>query len=160
MIQPRVHSVKEKNFYLKETGKGHIRGNIWTQLNRSSRKKPGGRNRTHKDMVTHEPQHARSPCPSPTQRAYPTQTIELVMPSSSCPQSFQASGSFQMSQLFASGVQIIGVSASTSDLPMNTQDWSPLGWTGWISLQSRKLSRVLSNTTVQKHQFFGVQLSL
>ena len=82
-----------------------------------------------------------------------------VIPFSFCPQSFPASGSFQMSQLFASGGQSIGVSASTSVLPMNTQDWS-LGWTGWISLQSKGLSRVFSNTTVQKHQFFGTQLSL
>ena len=77
-----------------------------------------------------------------------------VIPFSSCPQSFPASGSFPMSQLFASGGQSIGVSASTSVLPMNTQDWSLLGWTGWISLQSKGLSRVFSNTTVQKHQFF------
>ena len=83
-----------------------------------------------------------------------------VVPFSSCPQSFPASGSFPMNQLFASGGQSIGVSASTSVLPMNTQDWSPLGWTGWISLQSKGLSRVFSNTTVQKHQFFGAQLSL
>ena len=83
-----------------------------------------------------------------------------VVPFSFCLQSFPASGSFQMSQLFTSGGQSIGVSASTSVLPVNTQDWSPLGWTGWISLQSKGLSRVLSNTTVQKHQFFGAQLSL
>ena len=83
-----------------------------------------------------------------------------VVPFSSCLQSFPASGSFQMSQLFASGGQSIGVSASTSVLPMITQDWSPLGWTGWISLQSKGLSRVFSNTTVQKHQFFCIQLSL
>ena len=76
------------------------------------------------------------------------------------PQSFPALGSFQMSQLFTSGGQGIGVSASTSVFPMNTQDWSPLGWTGWISLQSKGLSRDFSNTTVQKHQFFGTQLSL
>ena len=94
-------------------------------------------------------------------------SIESVMPSNhlilcrpSCPQSFPASESFQMSQLFASGGQGIGVSASTSVLPMNTQDWSPLGWTGWISLQSKGLSRVFSNTTLQKHQFFSAQLSL
>ena len=95
-------------------------------------------------------------------------SIELVMPSShlilcrpfsSCPQSFPASGSFLMSQFFPSGSKSIGVSASTSVLPMNTQDWSPLRWTGWISLQSKGLSRVFSNTTVQKHQFFGAQLS-
>ena len=91
-------------------------------------------------------------------------SIESVMPSNlsssffSCPQSFPASGSFPMSQLFASGGPSTGVSASTSVLPMNTQDWSPLGWTGWISLQSKGLSRVFSNTTVQKHQIFGAQV--
>ena len=84
----------------------------------------------------------------------------LSSPFSSCPQSFQVSGSFPVSQLFTSGGQSIWVSASTPVLPMNTQDWSPLGWTGWISLQSKGLSRVLSSTTVQKHQFFGSQLSL
>ena len=78
-----------------------------------------------------------------------------VIPFSSCPQSFPASGSFPLSQLFTSGSQSIGVSATTSVLPMNIQDWFPLGWTGWISLQSKGLSRVFSNTTVQKHQFFG-----
>ena len=115
-------------------------------------------------------QHARPPCPSSTPRVYPNPcpstwwchpTISSsVVPSSSCPQSFPASGSFQMSHLFASGGQSIGVSASTSVLPMNTQDQSPLGWIGWISLQSKGLSRVFSNTTVQKHQFSGTQLSL
>ena len=93
-------------------------------------------------------------------------SIESVMPSNHlilyrplllCPQSFPASGSFQRSQLFASGGQSIGISASTSVLPVNTQDWSPLGWTSWISLQSKGLSRVFSNTTVQKHQFFCTQ---
>ena len=89
------------------------------------------------------------------------QTISSsVVPFSSCPQSFQASWSFLMGQLLTSGGQSIGVSASTSVLPMNTQEWSPLGWTGWISLQSQGLSRVFSNTTVQKHQFFSTQLSL
>ena len=83
-----------------------------------------------------------------------------VIPLFSCPQYFPASGSFTMSQIFASGGQSIGVSASTSVISMNTQDWSPLGWTGWISLKSKGLSRVFSNTTVQKHQFFGAQLSL
>ena len=82
-----------------------------------------------------------------------------VVPFSSCSQSLPVSGSFPMSQLFTWGGQSIGVSASASVLPMNTQDWSPLGWTGWISLQSKDLSRVFSNTTVQKHQFFGAQLS-
>ena len=114
--------------------------------------------------------HARHSCPSPTPGVYSNScplsqwchpTISSsVIPFSSCLQSFPASGSFQMSQHFASGGQSIGVSASTSVLPVNTQDWSPLGWTGWISLQSRGLSRVFSNTTVQKHQFFSTQLSL
>ena len=112
-------------------------------------------------LQLNEPQHARPPCPSPTPGVHPNPcplcrwchpTISSsVVPFSSCPQSFPASGSFQMSQLFASGAQIIGVSASTSVLPMNTQDWFPLGWTGWVSLQSNGLSRVFSNTTVQKH---------
>ena len=83
-----------------------------------------------------------------------------VIPFSSCLQSFPASGSFPMSQFFASGGQSIGASASASVLPMNIQDGFPLGWTGWISLQSIRLSRVFSNTTVQKHQFFSAQLSL
>ena len=83
-----------------------------------------------------------------------------LIPFSSFHQSFPASGSFQMSHLFASGGQSIGASASTSILPMNSQDWSPLGWTGWITLQSKGLSRVFPNTTVQKHQFFSAQLSL
>ena len=83
-----------------------------------------------------------------------------VVPFSSCPQSLPASGSFPMSQLFAWGGQSIRVSASASVLPMNTQDWFPSGWTGWISLPSKGLSRVFSNTTVQKHQFVGTQLSL
>ena len=97
-------------------------------------------------------------CPL-SQWCHPTISSSVV-PFSSCPQSFPASGSFQMSQLFASGSQSTGVSASRSVLPMNTQDWSPLGWTGWISLQSKGLSRVFSNTTVKKHQFFCAQLSL
>ena len=88
------------------------------------------------------------------------QSSHPLLPSSPFAQSFPASGSFQMSQLFAPGGQSIGVSNSTSVLPMNTQDWSPIGWTGWISLQSKQLSRVFSNTTVQKHQFFSAQFSL
>ena len=118
----------------------------------------------------HEPQHARSPCPSPTpgvhSNSHPSSRwchpaiSSSVVPFSSCLQSFPASGSFPMSQLFTLGGQSIGVSASTSVLPKNTQDWSPLEWTGWISLQSKGLSRVLSNTTVQKHQFFSTQLSI
>ena len=115
----------------------------------------------------HEPQHTRLPCPSPTPSVHPNpcplswwchSTISSsVVPFSSCLQSFPASGSFPVSQLFASG---IGVSASTSVLPMNTQVWSPSGWTGWISFQSKGLSRVFSNTSVQKCQFCGAQLSL
>ena len=118
----------------------------------------------------HELQHTRPPCPSPTPRVYPNScplsqwchpTISsTVIPFSSCLQSFPTSGSFQMSQTFTSGGQNTGVSASTSVLPMNTQDWFPLGWTGWISLQSKGLSRVFSSTTVQKNQFFCTQLSL
>ena len=90
----------------------------------------------------------------------PFNHLILCHPFSSCLQSFPASGSFQMSQFFASGGQIIGVSASASVLPMNIQDWSPLGWTGWMSLQPKGLSRIFSKTTVLKHQFFGTQLSL
>ena len=90
---------------------------------------------------------------------HPTISSSIV-PFSFCPQSFPASGSFPMSQLFASGGQSIRVSASASVLPMNIQDWFPLGWTSWISLQSKGLSRVFSTTTVQKHQFFSAQLSL
>ena len=118
----------------------------------------------------HGRQHARPPCPSPAPGVYPnlcplslwchSNISSSVIPFSSCLQSFPASGSFQMSQLFISGGQSIVVSASTSVLPMNTQDQSPLGWTGWISLQSKGLSRVFSNTTVQKHQFFNAQLSI
>ena len=118
----------------------------------------------------HKLQHARPPYPSQTAGVYPNPcalsqwchpTISSsVIPFSSCPQSFPASESFQMSLFFASGGQSIGVSASTSVLPMSTQDWSPIGWTGWISLQSKGLSRVFSNTTVQKHQFFSTQLSV
>ena len=120
-------------------------------------------------LQPHESQHAGPPCPSPTPRAHsnicplswwchPT-VLFSVIPFSSCPQSLPASESFPMSQLFAWGGQSTGVSALASVLPMNTQDWSPLEWTGWISLQSKGLSRVFSNTAVQKHQFFGTQLS-
>ena len=116
----------------------------------------------------HGLQHARLPCPSSTSGAYSNtcpssrwcypNISSSVIPVSSHLQSFPASRSFQMSQFFASGGQRIGVSASTSVLPVNIQDWSPLGWTGWISLKSKGLSRVFSNTAVQKHQFFGTQL--
>ena len=118
----------------------------------------------------HGLQHTRLPGPSPAPRAcsnlcpsnqwcHPAISSSVVL-FSFCPQCLRASGSFPMSQLFAWGGQSIGVSASASVLPMNTQDWSPLGWTGWISWQSKGLSRVFSNTTVQKHQFFSTQLSL
>ena len=116
----------------------------------------------------HEPQHARPPCPSPTPGVHPNPcplsqwchpAISFsVVPFSSCPQSLPASGSFQMSQLFTSDGQSIEVSASASVLPVNTHNWSPLGWTGWISIQSKGLSRVFSNTTVQKHQFFCMDM--
>ena len=112
----------------------------------------------------HELQHARPPCSSPSPGIHSDSDpsspwchpaiSSSVVPFSSCPQSFQASGSSPMSQLFAWGGQRIGVSASASVLPKNTQDWSPLGWTGWISLWSKGLSRVFSNTTVQKHHSF------
>ena len=117
----------------------------------------------------HGPQHTRPPCPSPAPRVYPNSyplchwchptTSSSVVPFSCCFQSFPTSESFPVSQLLASGGQSVGVSASTSVLPMNTQDWSPLGWTIWISLLSKGLSRVFSNTTVQKQKFFGAQPS-
>ena len=116
-------------------------------------------------LQPHESQHARPPCPSPTSGAYSTScpsswschpTISSsIVPFSSRLQSFPASGSFLVSQFFASGGQSIGVSASASVLPMNIQDWSPLGWTDWIALQSKGLSRVFSNSTIQKHPFFS-----
>ena len=116
-------------------------------------------------FVLHEMWHARPPCPSPTPGAHPNSCpssqwchpaiSSSVVPFSSYSQSLPASESFPMSQLFAWGGQSIGVSALASVLPKNTQDWSPLGWTGWISLQFKGLSRVFSNTTLQKHQFFG-----
>ena len=117
----------------------------------------------------HESQHARPPCPSPTPGVHSNSCLSSqwchpaisssVVPITSCPQSLPALGSFPMSQLFAWSGQSTGVSALASVLPMNTQDWSPLEWTGWISLQSKGLSRVFSKTTVQKHQLFGAQLS-
>ena len=121
-------------------------------------------------LSPHALQHTRLPCPSPSpgacsdscplsQWCHPT-IPSSVDPFSSCLQSFPAAGSFAMSQLFTSGGQSIGVSASTLVLPMNIQDWSPLGWTGLISSQSKGLSRVFSNTTVQKHQFFSAQPSV
>ena len=120
-------------------------------------------------LQPHESQHARPPCPSPTPRVHtdsrplsqwchPAISSSLI-PFSSCPQSLPASESFPMSQLFAWCGQSTGVSALASFLPKKSQDWSPSEWTGWISLQSKVLSRVFSNTTVQKHQLFGTQLS-
>ena len=120
-------------------------------------------------LEPNESQHSRPPCPSPTpgvhsnscpsNQGWHPATSSSVVPFSSCPQSLTASGSFPVSQLFAWGGQSTGVSALASVLPMNTQDWSPLEWTGWTSLQSKGLSRIFSNTTVQKHQFFSAQLS-
>ena len=124
-----------------------------------------------KSLRSHELQHNRPPCPSPIPGVQPNSSSlgassqwyhpaisSSVVPFSSCPQSLPGSGSFPMSQLFACGGQSIAVSVSASALSMNTQDWSPSEWTGWI-LQSKGLSRVFSNTTVQKHQFFSTQLS-
>ena len=118
----------------------------------------------------HVPQHARPPCPSPTPRVHPNPcplsgwchpTISSsVVPFFSCPRSFPSSGSFQMSQLFTSGSQSIGVSASASLLPMNIQDWFPLWLNGLISLQSKGLLRIFSNSAVQKHQSFSTQFAL
>ena len=116
----------------------------------------------------HGLQHTRPPCPSPAPKMYPNSCplsqwchpiiSSSVIPFPSCLQSFSASGSFPMSQFFTSDDQSIGVSASASVLPINIRDWFPLGWTGWISLKSKGLSSIFSNTTVQKHQFFGAQL--
>ena len=120
-------------------------------------------------LQPHESQHTRPRCPSPTPRVHSDSRpsspwchpaiSSSVVPFFSCPQSLPASESFPMSQLFAWGGQSTGASALASFLPKNTQDWSPSEWTGWISLQSKGLSRVFSNITVQKHQFFGLQLS-
>ena len=120
-------------------------------------------------LQRHESQHARPPCLSPTPRVHSDSRpssqwchpaiSSSVVPFSSCPQSLLASESFPMSQLFTWGGQSTGVSASASFLPKKSQGWSPSEWTGWISLQSKGLSRVFSNTTVQKHQFFGTQPS-
>ena len=121
-------------------------------------------------LQPHEPQHTRPPLSITSSRSWPKlMSIKSVMPSNHrilcrplllLPSIFPSIRVFQMSQLSASGGQSIRVSASASVLPMNIQDWFPLGWTGWISLQSKGLSRVFSNTTVQKHQFFSTQLSL
>ena len=132
---------------------------FWTSLPRRMRSVQFSRSAVSDSLRPHEPQHARPPCPLPIPGVYPNPcplswwchpTIpSSVVPFSSCLQSFPASRSFQMSQFFASGGQSIGVTASASVLPLNIQDWFPLGWTGWISLQSKGLSRAFSNITVQ-----------
>ena len=150
-------------------------GHDWTCVKTDDSSVQVSRSVMSDSLRPHGLQHARLPCPSPTPGAYsnsysssrwchPTISSSVV-PFSSCLQSLPASGSFQMKQLFASAGQSIGVSASTSVLPMNTQDWSPLGWTGWISLQSKGLSRVFSKThssktsILQNSTFFIVHLS-
>ena len=150
----------------KKMYKGQI--SIWNKLNLISHSVQFSRSVVSDSLRPHESQHARPPCPSPTSGVHPDSCpssqwchpaiSSSVVPFSSCPQSLPASESFPMSQLFTWGGQRTGVSASASVLPKNTQAWS-LEWTGWISLQSEGLSRVFSNTTVQKHQFFGAQLS-
>ena len=149
----------------------HILGNSWTTWQGgiwSFSSVQFSRSVMSESLWPHGLQHTRPPCPSPTPGVYSNScpsswwfysTISSSVVPISRLQSFPASGSFQMSQLFVSGGVSTGISASKSVLPMNTQDWSPLGWTGWISLQSKGLSRVFFNTTVQKHQFFGTQLS-
>ena len=150
--------------YLNKLGEG-----MWWQMKSSKHSVQFSRSAMSDSLRPHGLQHARPPCPSPTPRDYsdscpssqwchPT-ISSSVIPFSTCLQSLSGS-SFQMSQFLTSGDLSIGVSASASVLPMNIQDWFPLGWTGWISLQSKGLSRVFSNTTVQKHQFFSTQFSL
>ena len=145
----------------------HVRVNLKTSKSSTCTQFQFSRSVVSNSLQLHGPQHTRLSCPPPTPRACSNSsplsrrchpTISSSVFPFSCLQSFPASRSFQMSQFFASGGQSIGVSASASILPTNTQDQSPLGWTGWISLQSKGLSRVFSNTTVQKHQFFGAQL--
>ena len=141
----------------------------WRYLYAYSRKMPQFSRSVMSDSLgPHESQHTRPPCPSPTPGVHPNSRplsqwchpaiSSSVVPFSSCPQCLPASESFPMSQLFAWGGQSTGVSALASFLPKNTQDWSPLEWTGWISFQSMGLLRVFSNTTLQKHQFFSAQL--
>ena len=141
----------------------------WKKSYDQSRSDQISRSGVSDSLGPHESQHARPPCPSPTPGVrsdsrplshwcHPAISSSVV-PFSSLPQSLPASESFPMSQLFTWGGQSTGVSALASFLPKNIQDWSPLVWAGWISLQSKGLSRVFSNTTVQKHQFFGAQPS-
>ena len=177
-LNPQIYS-SWLSFYVaqKDTGKtvhpnSDTRRKLWIHiLHKIGRGLSSVQSLSHVQLfVTPWKQHTRLSCPSPTLRAcsnscplsqwcYPT-ISSTVNPVSSCLQSFTASGSFPMSQFFASGGQNIGVSASASVLPMNIQDWFPLGWTDLIPLQSKGLSRVFSNTTVQKHQFFSTQLCL
>ena len=160
---------RESLCILKTDISGHVEGvfEIWTlpRMTQSVRVSSVVSN----SLRPHELQHARPPCPSPipgvhsdsrpsSRWCYPDISSSVV-PFSSCPLSLPASESFPMSQLFTWGGQSIAVSALASFLPKNTQDWSPSEWTGWISLQPKGLSRVFSNTTIQKHQFFGAQLS-
>ena len=138
-------------------------------LNRQFNSVPFSHSVVSNSLRPHESQHARPPSPSPSPRVHPDSRPSSPwchpaisssgVPFSSCPQSLPASESFPMSQLFSWGGQSTGVSASASVLPKKSQGWSPSEWTGWISLQSKELSRVFSNTPVQKHQFFGAKLS-
>ena len=151
----------------------HIAGNMWRQIWHFRCENKGSIQFSHSvvsdSLRPHESQHARPPCPSPTPGVHSDSrpssrwchpaTSSSVVPFSSCPQSLPASESFPMSQLFTWGSQSIGVSALASFLPKDTQGWSPLEWTSWISLQSKGLSRVFSSTTVEKHPFFSTQLS-
>ena len=149
-------NTKSKDFQWKELRPTHHPHGSSVQFSRS----------VSDSLQLHEPQHARPPCPSPTPGVYSNSSpssrwchpaiSSSVVPFSSCPQSLTASGSFPMSQLVTWGGQSIGVSASASVLPMNTQDWSPLGWTGWISLQSKGLSRVFSNTWWLSYLVWGI----
>ena len=155
---------------IRERGKKKVfRSTVWGSQSVQFSSVQFSRSVVSDSLRPHESQHARSPCPSPTPRVYSNwcplsrqchpAISSSVIPFSSSPQSLPASGSFSMSQLFSWGGQSIGVSALASFLPMNTQGWSPSEWIGWISLQSKGLPRVFSNTTVQNHQFFGAQLS-
>ena len=159
--------------YSKDWGQDYTKDNIWSREQKHQEIKISissvqfSRSVTSNFLQPHELQHARLPCPSPSPRSHADSCpssqwchpaiSSSVIPFSPCPQSLPAS--FPMSQLFAWGDQSTGVSASASFFPKNTQGCSPLEWTGWISLQSKRLSRVFSNTTVQNHQFFGTQLS-
>ena len=155
-------------YYPKYKG-NELTGNFWSESMTRTESVQFSHSVVSDSLQPHGLQHTRPPCPSPPPRVYSNScplsswcqsTISSsVVPFSSRLQFFLVSGSLQMSQFFASGGQSIGVSASASVLPMNTQDWSPLGWTGWMSSQSKGLSRVFSNTTVQQHQNFSAQLS-